>query len=45
MKMLKCVKCGYEWLPRKPEDVIKECPQCKNRNWRMTNELEKPEIK
>jgi primosomal protein N' len=29
---LKCLKCGYEWIPRKA-DRPKECPDCKRRNW------------
>lgn len=27
-----CVKCGYNWESRIP--CPKECPQCKNRNWK-----------
>lgn len=27
-KQLKCLRCGYEWLPRK-EDV-RICPACKS---------------
>ena len=33
MKEAKCQKCGYKWTPRKPLDLIRECPQCKSRNW------------
>lgn len=29
--MAKCLKCGYEWKPRK--EIIKSCPSCKCRNW------------
>jgi hypothetical protein len=29
---LKCLKCGYGWIPRKV-DRPKECPECKRRNW------------
>ncbi len=28
---LKCLRCGYEWLPRK-EDV-RICPACKTARW------------
>jgi primosomal protein N' len=28
---LKCLKCRYEWIPRK--DRPKECPECKRRDW------------
>ncbi len=31
---LKCVKCGYEWIPRKDPKDIRECPNCKSRRWR-----------
>jgi len=31
---LKCAKCGYEWIPRKNPDEIRECPECKSRRWR-----------
>lgn len=26
---MRCVKCGYEWAPRKPDP--KSCPRCKSR--------------
>lgn len=29
MNMVKCWKCGYEWVSRK--DSPKECPECKIR--------------
>lgn len=33
-KMLRCVKCNYSWIPKKKEEEIKECPNCKSRKWR-----------
>ncbi|MEK6878554.1 MAG: hypothetical protein AABY22_03050 [Nanoarchaeota archaeon] len=30
---LKCNKCDYEWYPRNPEVRVKECPECKSRNY------------
>ena len=36
----KCVKCGYEWLPRK-ETKPKECPECKARHWDEKRKKEK----
>jgi len=31
---VKCKKCGYEWIPRKNPEEIRECPNCKSRRWR-----------
>jgi predicted Zn-ribbon and HTH transcriptional regulator len=31
LQKLKCIKCGYEWTPRK-EDV-RQCPDCKTAYW------------
>jgi predicted Zn-ribbon and HTH transcriptional regulator len=31
LKKKRCVKCGWEWIPR--TDNPAECPACKNRNW------------
>jgi len=31
---LKCKKCDYSWNPRKKPEEIRECPNCKNRDWR-----------
>jgi len=29
---LRCVKCGYFWIPR-VNHLPKECPECKTRRW------------
>jgi len=29
----KCLKCGYEWYPRNPEVIPKQCPNCKRMDW------------
>jgi len=29
--LVTCQKCGYTWLPRKPDP--KECPECKSRRY------------
>jgi len=31
---VRCIKCGYEWIPRKDPEEIRECPECKTRKWR-----------
>jgi predicted Zn-ribbon and HTH transcriptional regulator len=31
LKTLKCLRCGYEWTPRR-EDV-RQCPKCKSVYW------------
>jgi len=38
MKINKCFKCGYEWLPRQSE--VKQCPKCKSYNWEKKDESE-----
>jgi len=25
---IRCKKCGYEWIPRKPKEEIRKCPNC-----------------
>jgi hypothetical protein len=30
--VLKCERCGYEWIPRR-EEAPKVCPACKCRTW------------
>lgn len=40
MKLIKCLRCGNEWLPRvlgKP----KMCPACKSRVWDKAKEAKK----
>ena len=32
MELLKCKRCGYEWLPRTPDPKV--CPYCKSREWK-----------
>jgi hypothetical protein len=29
-----CKACGYKWQPRKPLELVKECPACKTRDWK-----------
>lgn len=36
---LKCAKCNYAWTPRY-ERTPKECPQCKNRQWRAPEDAQ-----
>ncbi len=31
MKKVKCLKCGFEWIPR-VEDPL-QCPKCKRYDW------------
>lgn len=39
--MATCLRCEYEWEPRKPEP--KKCPRCQNPNWnRQTRRAKKP---
>ena len=35
MEMLKCLRCGYTWLPRPrfEGEKPKQCPRCKQLNW------------
>lgn len=40
LKYLKCLKCGYEWLPRFPDRESKACPGCRNYNWTEPSEKE-----
>ena len=35
--MNKCLKCEYEWEPRKKDP--KECPECKSRDWNKKSEV------
>lgn len=28
---LKCMKCGWEWIPRKVD--VRQCPKCKTAYW------------
>jgi hypothetical protein len=30
-----CLRCGYEWWPRKNPDDIVSCARCKSRAWRV----------
>lgn len=30
----KCKECGYKWKLRKKLEDVKECPNCKRRNFR-----------
>ncbi len=30
---VKCGMCGYEWEPRKPIELIEQCPRCRSRRW------------
>jgi len=31
VKKLKCLRCGYEWLPRKID--VRQCPKCQSVFW------------
>lgn len=31
MKKCKCLRCGWEWLPRTEKPIM--CPACKSRKW------------
>lgn len=33
LKILKCLRCGHEWTPRKPE--VRQCPRCKSAYWNV----------
>ncbi|KKL66543.1 hypothetical protein LCGC14_2143920 [marine sediment metagenome] len=35
IKELICKQCNYSWIPRKQPEEIKECPNCKSREWRL----------
>jgi len=32
---IKCIRCGYSWLPRKEVSEIISCPDCKSRLWNV----------
>ncbi len=32
----KCQKCNHKWMPRIMEEP-KQCPRCKNYNWKFLN--------
>ena len=32
VKMLACKRCGYKWIPRKPELPV-TCPKCRSPYW------------
>ena len=32
MELLKCKRCGYDWLPRTADPKV--CPRCKSREWK-----------
>jgi len=31
VQQLECKRCGYKWVPRKPEVII--CPKCHSPYW------------
>lgn len=33
IRVLRCIKCLYEWLPR-TEKIPRCCPQCKSYGWK-----------
>ena len=35
MKLLKCNKCGHEWLPRIIGKKPVLCPSCKSKYWQV----------
>jgi len=40
---LKCLRCDYEWIPRKAEVLI--CPRCKRASWDKPKETEPAGLK
>lgn len=36
IQKLKCLRCGYEWLPRTTE--VRQCPKCKSAYWDVPKE-------
>lgn len=32
-KILKCERCGHEWIPRKDKSQVRQCPSCKTVWW------------
>lgn len=38
---MKCVKCRYQWFPRRQE-VPKACPRCKRYDWDGKRNGKKP---
>ena len=30
---LKCLRCGWEWIPRKPEVILCPNPKCRSPYW------------
>ena len=32
-KGYRCLKCDYEWIPRKKNGKPQTCPKCKKRGW------------
>lgn len=33
MSACACLRCGYEWVPRKKDGLPVRCPSCQNPNW------------
>lgn len=31
LRKLTCLRCGHNWVPRKPE--VLQCPSCKSHQW------------
>lgn len=41
IECLRCVQCGYQWYPRKPEPP-KRCPHCRRATWDRSKERPVP---
>ena len=42
IQVIRCQRCGYEWLPRKQNPIA--CPQCSSRSWNGSIEKPKADI-
>lgn len=42
LKLLICLRCGYEWLPRTKNPIL--CPNCKSKAWNQDRNKE-PNLK
>lgn len=36
IKKIKCLRCGFEWIPR--TETPKACPRCKSYDWNKQRE-------
>lgn len=42
--VLRCLKCGHEWIPKNPDKLPGSCPNpaCRSRNWQKPRGYVKP---